>query len=708
MMGSVTRWRSLGLCWLLLLAASPARAQVASLGKGWLLGSGGTITSTPDEVISGRNSIKGSNSNARIVSMLVSDTTVMRFEPGQTYTITFKYRVLSELTDGMDYGFVSSQPGGNRTTGLPGRTGSGTASKTLTVGPQTDLHVEFRMGGTGTVVIDDLQITNGSGQLVASENAEGPSLASGPLNFQLTDAAALLTDAGATVNTAVTKDLDADGYPETILTLTNANTRADLFPPIVIESSARMSLATSSFFPAGAPTVMNAPTVVFGDLNGDGLDDIVFAEAGLDRPPWTGARLGVALNTGGGKYRDVSSLIPDDQLEDRAYAVAVGDIDGDGRVEILLPDSSRNGSNTALLRWNGTGFDEQRNWIPNSLWNGSLLYINNWLNLADFDRDGHLDLVIAGDQHTPNLQVVFGGTGGFVNATFRSLLQLPDGRFGHTPPPSSGPIVQGAEVDPVLVADFNNDGLPDIFATERRKTTYAPGVYTDTDDIDYANIRANGGTVNAEEAFQVFLNKGARQFTDVSAASSTQTLVRGIYRSLIPIDINNDGYTDVVGVYVRDSYAGVHFYWGTTVFINDGTGAFQVVDGADVFFAATTTPSNGRRFSLGAFVPTVVTRGRTEGIVFESIGGCGIPGTCDAMGLNIYKVVANGALGTGPGFADSASLGVPGFNEFYYLRTHPDVAAAVERGEYKSGLEHYLVEGRAKGYALQAPNARVK
>ena len=59
-------------------------------------------------------------------------------------------------------------------------------------------------------------------------------------------------------------------------------------------------------------------------------------------------------------------------------------------------------------------------------------------------------------------------------------------------------------------------------------------------------------------------------------------------------------------------------------------------------------------------------------------------------------------------FANSARLGVPGFNEFYYLNQHPDVAAAVERGEYKSGLEHYLVEGRAKGFSMHAPNARVR
>ena len=106
---------------------------------------------------------------------------------------------------------------------------------------------------------------------------------------------------------------------------------------------------------------------IFADINNDGLTDILFADAGSDAEPFPGSRIGVALNVGGGKYRDVSSLIPADQQTTRSYAIAVGDIFGDGRVEIILPDQNR-GTNTALLRWNGTGFDEIRNWIPQSIW----------------------------------------------------------------------------------------------------------------------------------------------------------------------------------------------------------------------------------------------------------------------------------------------------------------------------------------------------
>jgi hypothetical protein len=39
---------------------------------------------------------------------------------------------------------------------------------------------------------------------------------------------------------------------------------------------------------------------------------------------------------------------------------------------------------------------------------------------------------------------------------------------------------------------------------------------------------------------------------------------------------------------------------------------------------------------------------------------------------------------------------------------HPEVAAAVERGEYRSGLDYYLARGRDEGHAIHAPNGRVQ
>src|SRR5262245_57870635 len=568
------------------MTAAPAHAQVASLGKGWLLGPTGSVTSAPGEIISGRNSIKGSgdgSSGSLFQSLLVTDPSVVQFTPNQSYTITFAYRIITSSSSGFEYGFSSSTGiGGARDFGpsrnINGSSGSsGTVTTTFSLHNWPDYQVNFAFPGTGAIVIDDIRITDAStAQLAASENGEGPSVVPGPLNYQVTDATAMLTSGDASVIGAAASDLDGDGYPETILTITNARTLASLFQPFVIESRGRMRIATTDFFPNGAPTTMSTPMILFADINGDGLKDIVFAEAGLDRPPFTGARLGIALNAGGGTYRDVSSLIPADQLTDRAYATAVGDVLGDGKAYLILPDEN-DGANTALLRWTGNGFDETGNWIPHSIWKTppAELHAQSWMALADFDRDGKLDLLVTGKDGNPNFQIVFAAANGFTAGT---LIVLPDGPFGHT---GGGPQPEGtvmtAEVSPVVTADFNNDGLQDIFAIIRKFTA--------------------GKTINdytlGNSTYQVRLNEGSRRFADVSPSPYVD-LGRVEYQNLMAADMNNDGFMDVVGTYATDPPLGEGPRWGTTLFLNDGTGAFQLVDGAK-FIGVTTTPANGKQ-----------------------------------------------------------------------------------------------------------------
>jgi len=46
---------------------------------------------------------------------------------------------------------------------------------------------------------------------------------------------------------------------------------------------------------------------------------------------------------------------------------------------------------------------------------------------------------------------------------------------------------------------------------------------------------------------------------------------------------------------------------------------------------------------------------------------------------------------------DPAAWGVPRFSELNYLTHNPDVREAVMRGEYSSGLAHYLAQGKWEG-----------
>ncbi|HZM92802.1 MAG TPA: hypothetical protein VFB92_05255 [Vicinamibacterales bacterium] len=202
--------------------------------------------------------------------------------------------------------------------------------------------------------IDDIRVTRATtGQLVASENAEGPTPAPGPLNFRITDGRALFTEADSIVRSAAARDLDGNGYPETILSFTARRPSTIPLPVMIVEASSAMRLATAEVFPAGTPRVKHSALTLFADIDRDRLDDIVFAEAGSDAPPWQGSRIGVALNRGGGTYVDVSSMIPQEVQTTRAYALAAGDVDSQPGIEVVLLD--QNGSNHALLRWNGNG-----------------------------------------------------------------------------------------------------------------------------------------------------------------------------------------------------------------------------------------------------------------------------------------------------------------------------------------------------------------
>ena len=671
----------LGIVLLLLVGRSDARA--GTLGKGLLLEEAGSLTSDPKEVISGRTSIKGSyHGSATFTRAVFTDRNFITFAASQTYTFTLNYRVLEQ--GNFTFGFYSHRGAGERNfvangtfRGGPGT--SGTATLTVRLEAYDDYEAAVDLESTGSVVVDDIRITDSTGQLVVSEDAEGPTVVPGPLNLQLTDATSVPFGANVFfLRSAAARDLDGDGYPEAILTLSDGrNGSTTPIPIVAMQGNGQLRIATSDYFPAGIPTVKHSPMTVFADLNRDGLQDIIFAEAGGD--PGGAGRISVALNLGGGRYRDVSNLIPDDQQNTRSYAIVVGDVLSDGQVRILLPDNN-GGTNTALLRWNGNGFDELRNWVPQSLWKD---LIPQWMNMADFDGDGRQDLLLSGTMTEPNVRIAYGATAGFSLAGF---VTMPDGPWGHTSPSTPGSTAQGAEVQPVVVADFNNDGRPDIFAAERKWVWHPPSF----------------DSVASDDSFQVLMNQGSRQFIDVTSPNYVNLGDR-TYFSLLPIDVNNDGFVDIVGLYeeiLPQTFKGL---WGTTFFLNDGTGRFQPVDGSKLL-GATTSPSNGRVWNLGSFIPTLITPQRIEGIVAETVGiNCVV-----CTSLNVYKVVGNGSIGTGPNFIDPATRGVPGFNELFYLNQHPEVAEAVRRGDYRSGLDHYLVEGRAKGYATHAPNARVQ
>lgn len=135
------------------------------------------------------------------------------------------------------------------------------------------------------------------------------------------------------------------------------------------------------FTPAGsfgAPE-WNSRTVLLSDLDGDGRPDIVVANR--DRPNQPGGTY-ACPNDGRGQFPSCRVL-----QQESASAIAAGDINGDGAVDFVVPHADR-GQGSVLLNDGRGRFDEQRPFGITGLEVGAVA-------LRDLDGDGRPDIVLA-------------------------------------------------------------------------------------------------------------------------------------------------------------------------------------------------------------------------------------------------------------------------------------------------------------------------
>ncbi len=175
---------------------------------------------------------------------------------------------------------------------------------------------------------------------------------------------------------------------------------------------------------------------VVADFNSDGKADVIVADHGYDAAPFPGAPLLLYLSTPDGQLEKAKGL---EHIVGFHHSVAVGDIDGDGDadafVTAFLP---------AFLINDGRGNLTQDNtYLPRRYNLGG--YTSE---LVDVDRDGHLDLLVAGHEFEAEPSLILWGDEelGFADSTASILPAVTD--FG---------IV--VDID---VADFDGDGINDV------------------------------------------------------------------------------------------------------------------------------------------------------------------------------------------------------------------------------------------------------
>jgi hypothetical protein len=163
-----------------------------------------------------------------------------------------------------------------------------------------------------------------------------------------------------------------------------------------------------------------------GDFNGDGIPDLVTLALQSGNTP---ANVAVLLGNGDGTFRTPIVF----NLNADAYDIAVGDFNGDGKLDVAVSEFFEN--RLQILLGNGDGSFRAREAFGGRHPSG--------IAVGDFNQDGKLDLAVANGTVNPASISILLGNG---NGSFQTPIELSGGFFAGT----------------LLTADFNGDGILDL------------------------------------------------------------------------------------------------------------------------------------------------------------------------------------------------------------------------------------------------------
>lgn len=200
----------------------------------------------------------------------------------------------------------------------------------------------------------------------------------------------------------------------------------------------------------GPPATNPGPDygLVAGDFNGDGKMDLVYLNT-------SNSTVVVLLGNGDGTFQAAQIFPVGSTTTAGATALVAADINGDGKLDLAVPDYA--GGAIDILLGNGDGTFQPQIVVPTAPLPLSIA-------IADFNRDGKLDLAVGTGAANPNVSsspTVSGGVSvllGNGDGTFQTHMDYPIQTCTHDA------FYFAASVSAITVGDFNNDGLLDIVA----------------------------------------------------------------------------------------------------------------------------------------------------------------------------------------------------------------------------------------------------
>ncbi|ARU02788.1 FG-GAP repeat domain-containing protein [Yoonia vestfoldensis] len=339
--------------------------------------------------------------------------------------------------------------------------------------------------------------------------------------------------------TVYASDINADGRSDFIIS-------GGSFPPAVSDSFSIVTIKSSGSIYEITNTdfetkFIHPAEILTADFNADGLLDIFVATSGYDTSPFIGERNGIFLQSANGSFIDSSTNLPN--VADNTHSATVGDINGDGFVDIYVGNIFNSGAILPYLLLNsGDGSFVKLSLSPEIFdyttgfaGGNSKKYTSSLF--ADVDNDSDIELILGMDANSSSMILEFNAT----NNTFSVSKLLPSGYFG----------ADTITLD-IKAGDINNDGRVDLVLSQTTNNPFYEG-----------------------RALQILLQQENGDFVDISA-NSNFTINKPWIQTISLIDIDKDGDLDIVGA----ANAG-----GIYVFHNDGSGVFSEANAGNAAFS---------------------------------------------------------------------------------------------------------------------------
>jgi hypothetical protein len=315
--------------------------------------------------------------------------------------------------------------------------------------------------------------------------------------------------------------------------------------------------------------------IAVADVNGDGKLDVVVSN--LAGPNLSGdGVLGVLLGNGDGTFQSALTFGSGGY---GANSVAVADVNGDGKPDVLVANICASGSDcttgtVAVLLGNGDGTFQPA--VTYASGGQTALSIA----VADVNGDGKPDLLVANQSGDPNGSGLVGVLLGNGNGTFQPAVSY-----------SSG----GENTSSLAVADLNGDGKPDAVVTIAGSPSVNVLLNNGDGTFQAAVVYGTGGFIPTAVAIADVDKDGKADLVVANWYSGTLAVLLGngdgtfqaavTYLSggaspdsVVVVDVNGDGIPDLVAANCgssQDGYGCSRTDGVVSVLLGNGDGTFQ-------------------------------------------------------------------------------------------------------------------------------------